>query len=1140
MRKKNILPLLLLTTMPFSVLYAAAVETGMNVPRPNDVMQVKTVKGQVLDSEGSPLAGVSIKVEGTRQGVVSDVNGNFVLNLPGGQDANLVFSFIGMKTQVVHSSKAGNNGLTVTMKDDATALGEVVATGMQQVKKYQMTGSASVITAKDIKDQGITSIDRILEGMVAGLNSTTLSGAPGVRSQITIRGANSLNGNTEPLWIVDGLPLQQGVPTNNSGNYAQTIMQDGVGNIMPEDIESISVLKDASAAAIYGARAANGVIVITTKKGFRSKTQVSYTGDYEISSAPKVDLDMMNSAEKLAYEQSVIDAFGTDYTFAVGRRGALLQKKLSGYITASEMDAEMARLAATHTDWFDEIFRMAQSQQHSLNLRGGNEELTYYTSVNYTGKTGVLKANKYDNTGMLVKLDYRPSAQWIFGLNVSGNVRKNQEHASAIDPFHYATFANPYERPYEDNGDYASDLSYLTQNYSYVTASGYTYDRFNILRELDQTRKKDTGLDASATFNVKFEPQNGLIFTLMFQRNMSYNYGSLEVDPGTYTSYVRETLVRAAYKELQRLPDKYDNGEFNESSGRSSSWSGRFQVDYSFNIKKDHLFTLLGAVDASSRKFNNFDVTSPVYYSDYRIIGMPEMQHVDYENIRKTALESLYRTDEGQDRTLSYIANLRYGYQDRYVLNMNARLDGADVIGDKNQFTPLWSVGGRYNIHREPFFKSSFVNELVLRASFGYTGLIDRTAYPFAVIGYGSDLYMGNRYVDSYEFPNHSVKWSRKRDFNVGMEMSVWNNRISLTADYYNNRTTDVLTDLHVPYSTGRSQVRANGGIVKNSGVEFALNVAWVDTKDWRFNTRFNISSNKNVIVRSMHNYASYQELIESSVSKGGAYDLEGQETQSVYGWKFAGVNPQTGNPRYYLTEAGKAAYAAILESEADKERFADILPSLTEVTDYVDFDITSDASNKQLLMSSLQYLGRLNPKYVGGFTTYLRYKRWNLTTNWTFKAGHIVPTFNDYKEAPRSYDPDRGKAYMNVPDWYSSDLAVSGTNRQRKYLGYWQTPGDETDVHRFAPRSQNDYWATLVTDQQYEKGDYLRMTNISLTYRFDNDLIRKWGLSNLTLGLDARNLVTFTKYRGIDVATGSAFSYPVAKEVSLRLRVSL
>ena len=239
MRKKNILPLLLLTTMPFSALYAAAVETGMNVPRPNDVMQVKTVKGQVLDSEGSPLAGVSIKVEGTRQGVVSDVNGNFVLNLPGGQDANLVFSFIGMKTQVVHSSKAGNNGLTVTMKDDATVLGEVVATGMQQVKKCQMTGSASVITAKDIKDQGITSIDRILEGMVAGLNSTTLSGAPGVRSQITIRGANSLNGNTEPLWIVDGLPLQQGVPTNNSGNYAQTIMQDGVGNIMPEDIESI-------------------------------------------------------------------------------------------------------------------------------------------------------------------------------------------------------------------------------------------------------------------------------------------------------------------------------------------------------------------------------------------------------------------------------------------------------------------------------------------------------------------------------------------------------------------------------------------------------------------------------------------------------------------------------------------------------------------------------------------------------------------------------------------------------------------------------------------------------------------------------------------------------------------------------------
>ena len=254
------------------------------------------INGLVKDENGVHLPGVAILLEGTTMGTATDMDGRFKLTIPAGKH-RLTFTFIGMKP--VYKEVNGDADITVVMEEDAAELEEVVVTGMETIKKDYMTGSASVITAKDLRTQGITSIDRVLEGTIAGLNSTTVSGAPGTRAQITIRGENNLSGNTEPLWIVDGLPLLSGVPENNTGDYAGTIMQDGVGNIMPEDIESISILKDASAAAIYGAKAANGVIVITTKKGFRSKTQFNYSGNYSISTAPRLHVDFMNSREKL-------------------------------------------------------------------------------------------------------------------------------------------------------------------------------------------------------------------------------------------------------------------------------------------------------------------------------------------------------------------------------------------------------------------------------------------------------------------------------------------------------------------------------------------------------------------------------------------------------------------------------------------------------------------------------------------------------------------------------------------------------------------------------------------------------------------------------------------------------------------------
>ena len=408
----------------------------------------RVLKGKVLDEDKNPLPGVNVFITGTTIGALTDMNGEFQIGVPGNV-TSITFSFIGMKS-VEYSLKEvdWSKPVKIIMKNEVATLDEVVVTGMERVERQKMTGSVATVTAKDLRHQGITSIDQILEGMVAGLNSTSVSGAPGTRAQITIRGENNLSGRTEPLWIVDGLPLLSGVPQDNTGDYVGTVMQDGVGNIMPEDIESITILKDASATAIYGARAAKGVIVIETKKGFRSKLQFNYSGTYIVAIAPRMKMDFMNSREKLEYEANVLDYVGLNYADNLGRGGRLRRQLYEGKLTPGDYQSSVADLGSRSTNWFKEIFRTAHSQMHNLSLRGGTEEMTYYTSFNFQNKNGILLPNRYSSAGVLVRLDYRPVKNLIIGVDVNASTRKNEDHASAVDPFNYAMFANPYERPF--------------------------------------------------------------------------------------------------------------------------------------------------------------------------------------------------------------------------------------------------------------------------------------------------------------------------------------------------------------------------------------------------------------------------------------------------------------------------------------------------------------------------------------------------------------------------------------------------------------------------------------------------------------------------------------------------------------------
>ena len=808
---------------------------------------------------------------------------------------------------------------------------------------------------------------------------------------------------------------------------------------------------------------------------------------------------------------------------------------LEGYLTQAEYDKQVEELRNTNTDWFDVLFRAAHSHSHNLSIRGGSEEMTYYTSLNFQEQNGILRSNKYTNAGILMKLDYRPIENLILAVDLSANIRKNRDHASAVDPFVYAVFANPYEKPFDENGDYAADLSYLGKNYTETTASGYKYDSFNIVRELRETRSLQDGLDASLTFNARYDIIPGLAVSAIIRKGMSYNTTTKEIEADTYTSYANEAFAKQVYKGQDVLPSEYNNGELSESAGKNSNWSFRGQIDYSFKVKNDHLFSLLVANEITSKKFNNFGYTSPIYYGDFRITGIPDFgDEVTFETLR-AQVGNMFNTSTGQDRTVSFLGSFRYGYKDKYVANFNIRMDGADAIGDANRFTPLWSIGLRYNLHHEKFFENDVVTELALRGSYGYTGNIDRTAYPFATMALGSEMYEGNRFATEFTYPNPTVGWEKKQDRNLGLDLGLWNGRVNFTMDYYNNRTEDILTNLTIPISTGRSSVRANGGIVKNTGLEFYLNIRWVNRPDFTFSTSGNIARNKNVIVRSEHDYESYTEAIERQIMKGGVIDVVGKETGSIFGWKTAGVDPLSGNPMYYLTEEGKRAYAQFLDgwdniSEADKKNYLNtgVVPSVYSIPECVAYDKES-MKIPEYFMMSMQYLGRSNPKYVGGFNTYLRYKNLEFTTQWSYKIGHIIQSFNDLQNAPNNW-----RSANEVGSGQVSDLSISGTNRERKYLLFWKSRGDVTDIARFT--TGKDYWASVYNSDKYEKGNYLRLTNIAISYRLPAEVAQRFGMKNMSLSFNVYNLLTFTKYGGLDVGTSGAFSYPTSREFNIKL----
>ena len=536
------------------------------------------------------------------------------------------------------------------------------------------------------------------------------------------------------------------------------------------------------------------------------------------------------------------------------------------------------------------------------------------------------------------------------------------------------------------------------------------------------------------------------------------------------------------------IPDNLNLGALQENTSRSFGWTVRNQIKYARELKEDHFVNIVVGHEVSAVESNSFMQYSPQYDVDKGLIGYPNLDGV---NAGDLDLDRLHETSKGQDRSVSVFATASYSYKDRYVVAGSSRWDGADIIGTDNRFSPLWNVSLKWNMHEENFMKSCrFVNVLSLRGSYGFTGSIDRNAYPFTLMTYGS-----LRYYDGIQLPidvmpgNPSVKWQKKEDRSIGLDFSLFNYRINGTVNYYCNDVNNLLGDKKIPYSTGRGSVVANLSSLRNSGWEFSLNTVNIDHENFRWTTSFNIALNDNKITDAFY------EKISDLYTIRRKYQIEGYPVNAWFGFKTAGINPQTGEYMIY-TDA------------KDEDGHPKGYPY---GNGYIADGSTYSTENAY-------YLGEAEPPISGGFGTTLTYKRLSLNAQFAFMTGHKIKSFKSYN---------------------GSLMNASRLNQLKTEANRWRKPGDITNVPKYTTST-----ATLslleITDDKLEDGSYLKCNLISLGYNLPSNLCQKLGLSQLRCTFNVHNLFTWTKYRGIDPETLGAFGYPSAKKYMFTLNLGI
>ncbi len=1067
--------------------------------------------GRVVDSDGLGVIGAGVVCSGRPdRGTVCDEDGSFRLEVPKGI-SKVEISALGMQSVVYDLENSAVKDALIVLEYESTMLDQVVVTGYAQTTVKRITGSVGILNSDSFKDKPLASVSSLMQGEVAGVQVQAVSGQPGTQSRIRIRGTNNLSGSSNPLWVVDGVPLQNESPNLSSEEMAagafDNIFISGIGGINPNDIESITILKDAAAAAIYGSRAANGVIVVTTKRGSEGRLKLSYSNNFTWSFRPQRNLELMDSGEKIAWEQELWDEFAADRYAAAQSDNTVIYPVVGivGQVRAgcgqfagwdkARQDAYLQELASSTTDWYGELFRNAFSHNHHLSLSGGSDKAAYYISLGYNDDNGMLINNRYQRYNVNSSLTLTP-ARWIkldIGNDFSRQSSKSPD--SYVDAFKYAYFANPYEKVRNEDGSWAADNTYFSLGYynGRGVEEVMPLDGFNILKELE--------LNSTTTVNIsntlRAQADIRILEVLKFVGLLSWSYSDNStdkiVDASTYT----------AFRDRLGYDDKSQTklyGSITQNRGKRSSYVARGHFAWNQSFGRHTLNVIAGAElrgsDSNtvySKRYNYNPITGTS--------SMPSISGPTDEWVKEVErLSGEYFT---RSRYASFYASADYFLGKTIVLNASVRTDGSSNFGSERQFNPTWSAGAAWHLGEEKWMQRQRVlSHATLRAAYGFTGDVNTSAPHYLVMQYALQEY---RYVNGKSYmmgsiptaPNPDLGWEKTRDAKLGIDLGFLKDRLCLQAETYYRLSTDVVTSSRVASTSGYTYVYYNSADLMNSGVEFTLNGKIVRSRDWNVGASLNFAYNYNKVL-------SYKPA-SSTITAKDRY-VEGYPVGAIISGRYEGIDPVSGLYNFRLRPDAEVLTPSDL-NDPDNYRW---------------------------------YLGTTIAPFTGGFNVSASWKLLRLSVSGVYSFGNKVYEMID---SPASYLSARhdGVSTESVQSQYS-DLYSNHLNVRRDRTSRWTESNSSGTLYpriydcygtryNFAQTNPMDW--NIVNAIYLKDVSYLRIKSIVLSCELPQAWLEKIRMEKICFNLSLNNMITISSYDGMDPEVPGA-TYPTTRSVSL------
>lgn len=1035
-----------------------------------------TISGRVIDDSGEPLAGVSVLLGGKAKGTVTDVDGYYSIKANPGD--KLEFRYIGMfPSDMIVGNETEIN---VEMVNDTQKLGEVevVSTGYQSLPKERATGAFATLSAEELKKVPTANVVQRMEGQIAGMKVSVMAGDKTFDYTNTLQSANS---STRTMGAADYNMSIRGVSTL-TGEKMPIIVVDGVisdfdiSNIDPNNIENITVLKDAAAASIWGSRAANGVIVITTKKGSQGqKPQVSMSVTLTTQDKPDLYyLNRMSSTQVLDYEKELVDkgylyaSVPADYYSAqtyypLGTRLALdLQ---GGKISQSDYDARIAQLGAINNfDQMSEYFmQRASSQQYNVSVNGGGNNSTYYYAVSYSKENPYTKGNNASRLNINLSNSWKLFNRATLSTTFSGTFFKYKNNGMTLSSLISQGVTNmmPYDQFADENGN-GIDYDVLNPEWTSTLGAAYKPWTYNYLQELALNSNIQRTDNYSANINLLIPIYWGISSSTTYALERSYTEAEIWYDPATYHMRNMMNYYTPIGASTNTLGIR--NGGLMNQFSNNRNWTFREQLNYDGVLNGMHRINAVAGMELRETYIAQGSSTIWGYNPETGL----EDTHIDMTYNQTYGCIAGYPTSfngggypsniNRKRRFLSYYANAGYTLLDRYYLSGSVRYDDYNNFGldRKYRAKPFYSFGAKWNISRERFMEdnATWVNNLALRVTHGINGNISLDAYPFTKLSFTSNWITGQPSASITALANPQLRWEKTHTTNVGIDFNLFNYRLNGSIDYYNKRSRDLIYEF--PFSStiigniSNSSMTRNAVSIDGRGLDVNLSGVAYQDKDWNVEIGANLAWNSNTVADNpFFSESQYLTSINSTPPYIGM--IGGYATDKLFAFRYAGLD-ETGQPMIY-------------NKEGETVKATESISSLDD----------------------LVLIGHATPTVYGGINLNVRWKGFTLYTLFTYQFGShfFVPTMSNF-----------------VTNSYSKwDLSSDIADR-------WREPGDELTTN--VPGITSNYIAVnryKFSDINVEKGDYLRWRQISLSYNIDNKLLSKIGINSASIGCTLSNL---------------------------------